>query len=64
MDGLKCVGVKVKNVPRVGGKGVFATASRAKGELIMRYAGETITVREGSEREDAKEKVKTLHMYP
>lgn len=42
--------LKVKKIPRLLGVGVFTTATFHRGQLIVRYAGETIAVEEGERR--------------
>ena len=44
-------GLEVKKIPLIRGVGVFAKASFTKGDVVIRYAGETISPLEARFRE-------------
>ncbi len=46
----------VKRIPKIGGQGVFSRAHFKRGELLVRYMGQTITRAEGDAREEARRK--------
>ena len=47
--------LEVRRIPCVRGVGVFATAFFKRGEVMVRYAGETISLDEGQRREDERQ---------
>ncbi|MCG3770511.1 MAG: hypothetical protein JW384_01661 [Nitrosomonadaceae bacterium] len=53
-------GLTVKNIPHLFGVGVFASKTFLMGEVIVRYAGETISLLEGAARHEARECGKAL----
>lgn len=54
IDNSACHSLKVKCIPNMRGVGVFAEAGFKPGQVLVRYAGETVTLEEGNVREAAR----------
>ena len=55
IDNAAVWGLKAVKVPRLRGVGVFAVERFLKGDIVVRYAGDTVSIAEGLARERAKE---------
>ena len=56
IDNSTCHDLQVKPIPKMGGVGVFAAAFFKPGQVLVRYAGETLSLSEGDGREAARQK--------
>ena len=54
IDNSACHSLKVKCIPKMRGVGVFAEAGFKPGQVLVRYAGETVSLEEGDVREAAR----------
>ena len=56
IDNSICHDLQVKPIPKMGGVGVFTAAFFKPGQVLVRYAGETLSLEEGDGREAARQK--------